>query len=362
MLLNESTQKHAVAHDAYWPGVPQAVLIYWKLENQNAREDTVDNDGPPTVNELITTLRRSHVSPKDVTTALTVVTPTLPPQIRQLLSQPETPSPRPRDRRQRFDATGRRLPPGPAPPRSWVEGSRHGKTKATNKERLYPHDINALPGMSNGMSRKLQDMCLRTMAREWEFIRIYESNNLAELPTGLRMLLLSHVAVYGPEEGVGAEGLNVLLHPTTEEGYKANNNDGFFRVDLSGWTGSDPATPEGIEWNAQWMKMKTLVVRCGFFLHEDSEYWEVERFTRDFRRMFMLQKYIARVRKGRWIEVVRDNWEAYDGFWKDGTEEGRRKQNQIDTFKVNWWTDEFEKIVGEAPMIQDVERRSVWEQ
>jgi hypothetical protein len=108
--------------------------------------------------------------------------------------------------------------------------------------------------------------------------------------------------------------------------------------------------------------MKSLVVRCGYVLHEDSEYWEVERFGRDFRRMFMLQKYLARVRKGRWIEVVRDDWEVYDGLWKDGTEENKRKRAQIEVFKVKWWTNEFSQILGEEPMIQDVERRSVWEQ
>lgn len=80
-------------------------------------------------------------------------------------------------------------------------------------------------------------MCLRTMARDWEFIRDYERNNLADLPIGLRMLLLSYVAVYGPEEGVGAEGLNTLLiHPDGGE-YNAENNEGFFRLDLSGSVG-----------------------------------------------------------------------------------------------------------------------------
>jgi len=66
--------------------------------------------------------------------------------------------------------------------------------------------------------------------------------------------------------------------------------------------------------------------------------------------------------KGRWIEVVRDDWEVYDELWKDGTEENKRKRTQIEVFKVKWWTDEFSQIPEEAPMIQDVERRSVWEQ
>ena len=80
-------------------------------------------------------------------------------------------------------------------------------------------------------------MCLRTMAREWEFLRNYESNNLADLPTGLRMLLLSHVAVYGPDEGVGVEGLNNLLTPANGDVQDIISNEGFFRLDLSGSVG-----------------------------------------------------------------------------------------------------------------------------
>ena len=128
------------------------------------------------------------------------------------------------------------------------------------------------------------------------------------------------------------------------------------------WTGNDSSLPEGIDWNTQWVKMKTLVVRCGYVLQEDSDYWEVERFARDFRRAFMIQKYLAKIRKGRWIEVARDDWEVYDRFWKDGTEESKRKRAHIEAFKVKWWTDELERISEEAPMVQDVERRSVWDQ
>lgn len=134
------------------------------------------------------------------------------------------------------------------------------------------------------------------------------------------------------------------------------------------WTGfpsiSPPEgiAPEGIDWDNQWVKLKMLIVRCGYVLHEGSEYWEVKKFTEDFRRMFLLPKYLARVRKGKWIEVVRDDWEAYDGFWKDGTEESKRKRGQIVAFRMKWWAKELNANVEEAPTNQDVERRSVWEQ
>ena len=224
-----------------------------------------ETDAPPSVNELIASLRRANVSFTTAAAPATVVTPTLPPQIRQLLSQPETPTPRPRDRRQRYDAAGHRLPPGPAPPRSWLE-SCHAPAALRKRERiagrLFPYEIAALPGISdqNG-GRRLQDMCLRAMAKDWEFIREYEKNNLAGLPTSVRTLLLSYIAVYGPEDGVGAEGLNdILVLPNHEEDAVydvGGNNEGFFRLDLSGSVGRSVSFRQLIEVSDLATKWKT---------------------------------------------------------------------------------------------------------
>ena len=113
-------------------------------------------------------------------------------------------------------------------------------------EQLYPSDVGHLPGFpaGEGKSRKLQDMCLRTMAKQWEYVREYERNNLADLPTRLRMLLLSNISVYGPDDGVGFEGLKSLLMLPLQNELERNtmhetgdNNDGFFRLDLSGAAG-----------------------------------------------------------------------------------------------------------------------------
>lgn len=116
---------------------------------------------------------------------------------------------------------------------------------------MFPSDVDHLPGLTQdgerlGKGKRLQDMCLRTMAREWDFVREYERNNLADLPVGVRMLLLSYIAVYGPDEGVGFEGLrNLLLYPPSEIGNgdweeekgEGEKNEGFFRLDLSGAIG-----------------------------------------------------------------------------------------------------------------------------
>ncbi|KAL2061593.1 hypothetical protein VTL71DRAFT_6970 [Oculimacula yallundae] len=211
--------------------------------NSNASSSSNHNDAHPTVNDLISSLRRSSISSKPP--SATVTTPTLPPQIRHLLSQPETPVPRARNRR--FDAYGRRIPPGPAPPRSWLEGSRHDPAAGRRSQaRLLPTDVRHLPGLPEDArkGRSLQDMCMREMAREWEFVREYEKNNLADLPSGLRMILLSYIAVYGPHEGVGFEGLkNILLPPPLEDGEMPDfdpgeRNDRLYRVDLSGAMGN----------------------------------------------------------------------------------------------------------------------------
>lgn len=64
------------------------------------------------------------------------------------------------------------------------------------------------------------------------------------------MLTLSYVAVYGPDGGVGSEGLSTLH--TTLEGAgttqsAGDNNDGLFRVDLSGLVGRPVSFKQPIE-------------------------------------------------------------------------------------------------------------------
>lgn len=79
--------------------------------------------------------------------------------------------------------------------------------------------------------------------------------------------------------------------------------------------------------------------------------------------MVLLQKHVARgVGKGRWINIEKDLWEAYDGLWRDGSEENKRKRNQFDILKGKLWTDGPGTMPDEAPIVQDIARRSIWEQ
>jgi len=102
-------------------------------------------------------------------------------------------------------------------------------TARRGEGRTLPNDVRYLPGLGEGKGEKtgkgLQDMCLWAMARDWEFIHEYERNNLGELPVGARMLLLSYIAVYGPDEGVVFEGLkSLLLHPDSENDSASTEN------------------------------------------------------------------------------------------------------------------------------------------
>lgn len=110
-------------------------------------------------------------------------------------------------------------------------------------ERLFPTELGHLPGLPADGGRRLDQLCMKAMAQNWEFIKKYEMNNLADLPTRLRILLLSNIAVYGPEEGIGFEGLKTMLVlPPTEDGVRRevadeDLNEGLSRLDLSGSVG-----------------------------------------------------------------------------------------------------------------------------
>lgn len=171
-------------------------------------------------------------------------TPTLPPNLRHLLSQPETPAPKPRWRNNQLDGNRRQSPAGPAPPNSWVLGNKCCSVKGRGKDqekRNCPTHISHLPGLVHENRNGLRELCLRSMARDWDFIQLYEMHNLASLPTWLRISFLSYVAVYGPEGGVGFIGLkNIAVFPQLENMASIKpdiHNEKFFRLDLSGAMG-----------------------------------------------------------------------------------------------------------------------------
>jgi hypothetical protein len=189
------------------------------------------------VNEILSNLRRAQISTDTRNDAGPVIAPTMPPNIRNLLDIPETPAPRPRGRR-RIDANGRRLPAGPAPPRSWLQSSIHAGTstlRAHDNNRIYPEDVGHLPNLPK--IPRLVGSCLMELATNWEYHKVYQQFYLPYLPTLIREALLSYVAVYGPENGIGSDGLESILGVSDIIDKDPERNDTFSRLDLSGSIG-----------------------------------------------------------------------------------------------------------------------------
>ncbi|RKF61253.1 putative tafazzin [Erysiphe neolycopersici] len=198
-----------------------------------------------TVNELIDSLRRSDLASIKASSSI-INTPTLHPDLRRLLAEPEIPPPRPRSRDYRHLNTNlRSIAAGPAAPRSWVSEQLQCHPclqKCEKIEHIRPFDINHLPGIYGVPSSSLRENCLKQIARNWNFLQVYEKHHLANIPSRLRSTLLSYLTVFGPESGVGFSGLkNIIVFPKSnidECSARYIHNENFSRLDLSGAIGS----------------------------------------------------------------------------------------------------------------------------
>ncbi|KAF6813736.1 tafazzin [Colletotrichum sojae] len=168
------------------------------------------------VNELLADLRRSSPAVSGrVTPTASVATPSVPPSLREILRLPDTPLPAPR-RVPRFDATGRRVPPGPPPPRSWLS-SRQSSTyvyraHADTARRPGGGPVEGLPGAYEPDKGSFADLLLRRMALNWEFHRDYDLHYLHALPSRVRSSLVRYVGAWY-EGGLSASDLRIILIP-----------------------------------------------------------------------------------------------------------------------------------------------------
>ncbi|KAI1761118.1 hypothetical protein GGR53DRAFT_45095 [Hypoxylon sp. FL1150] len=213
------------------------------------------------VNQLLANLRRSSVRQNGVqnqnqnhdSNNFAMATPTVPPSIRQILQIPETPAPAPR-RPQRRDASGRRAPPGPPPPRSWVSlaQSRHVPTDFLKAASAGYIEHWPLPGAYTPGAGSLIDQVLRRMAVDWEQQRQWNKFYLYTLPSRLRTALLGYISEYY-EPGVSAKDLRlVLAGPADEElaqyGVEKPDlailNGDVFYLDLAGSVGKSVTVKE----------------------------------------------------------------------------------------------------------------------
>ncbi|KAI2635380.1 hypothetical protein GGS21DRAFT_515535 [Xylaria nigripes] len=192
------------------------------LRLSSSSQSTSEHHGL-SVNERLANLRRRTLNPHDAqaSSSLSAATsPSLPPTIQHILQLPEAPAPLPR-RPQRRDRNGRRLPPGPPPPRSWTVPSQ--SPYATSSSILRSNGSGTrirhwpMPDVYTPLEGGLIDMVLRRIALDWDQQRDWNRFYLYTLPSRLRSALLGYVSEYC-SLGVSIMDLRlVILGPPEDE-------------------------------------------------------------------------------------------------------------------------------------------------
>ncbi|CAN8102889.1 unnamed protein product [Discula destructiva] len=190
------------------------------LSSSSAAHNGTHNDDHErlSVNSLLASLRRPRLNGDTPTPSVAdIAAPSVPPQIREILRLPEPgPAPPPR-RRARFGprlvgTDGRRLPPGPPPPRSWLSTSRHDPRLDFSDSTVDDFERRLIPGLYRPGYGSLVDIVLRKMTLDWDFQRCYNVYYLCSLPDHTRMALISNLAtIY--EAGLSLSDLKMILLP-----------------------------------------------------------------------------------------------------------------------------------------------------
>ncbi|KAG6001622.1 hypothetical protein E4U21_004001 [Claviceps maximensis] len=204
---------------------------------------------PKSVNELLANLRHSAAGSLTSSQPPPTASPSVPPAIREILQIPEHPSPPPRRpaARQRFDIDGRRLPAGPAPPRSWV--LRHSVLDNVENSLSRSLRINyssldstALPGAPLPHAGSLIAITLKSLAVDWDIHRVYNQYHLYSIPSHLKSALIRYVGL-SSEDGISLIDLRTILLPpecdykVDELDNQASANSEVTCLDLSGSIG-----------------------------------------------------------------------------------------------------------------------------
>ncbi|WEW57107.1 hypothetical protein PRK78_002567 [Emydomyces testavorans] len=214
----------------------------FKSRNDGAQSDE------HTVNDLIQRLRQVQLSKRqvqNVVDAAQVTAKSMHPSIRNILELPETPPPRPRPGLRPQTGTRRlRRTPGPAAPLSWLSPTTNSETPLNNGSESgsyrgeFRRCLDQLPGIDIPPERSLQHAILKVMARNWDWHLVYDGVFLSELPTHVKQLLLSYVAVYTKHAAMGPkmEGLKPLFMDRALDGELEAHPD-VARLDLCGALG-----------------------------------------------------------------------------------------------------------------------------
>lgn len=213
-------------------------------QNDQSRQAAGSTD--PSVNDLISHLRRTQTSHESPARAPSFVSPrSVHPSLRNLLHLPETPPPRPR--RTVFGSRPIRPIPGPPPPASWLSGDTENSSSSAQHDAVdfihedVTHRLDRLPGIAFPGERSLVHTLLMSMARNWCWHLDYDGYFLAQLPSHMKQLLLSYVSMhsYGPEIRDRMKGLKPLFladfdNPEIGHGTTATAGDAtIIRLDLT---------------------------------------------------------------------------------------------------------------------------------
>ncbi|KAK8059612.1 hypothetical protein PG996_009542 [Apiospora saccharicola] len=167
-------------------------------------------DHARSVNDILTDLRRSNVNSTGASHVIPQNAPSVPPNIRHIFQIPDAPAPPPR-RPQRRGLNGRRLPPGPPPPRSWLALSQSRHAPSANQHPAASHIQNwPLPDAYYPEDGSLVDLTLRHMATDWVTQRDWNRFYLYTLAGGMRSALLHYVSTLH-EAGVSAADMRLVL-------------------------------------------------------------------------------------------------------------------------------------------------------
>ncbi|KAK3997377.1 hypothetical protein QBC44DRAFT_354877 [Cladorrhinum sp. PSN332] len=183
--------------------------------HNHGHTDNNNNNKQRSVNELLSNLRLSQGTS----------TTTVPTAVRQALNR------------------GRRLPPGPPPPVSWLyQQASSPSVKPTSRAAIEYGGAKhlqqrPLPGGRMPVKGSLIDVTLRQFAKSWDWQKQYCQYVLYQLPAHLRSALLSHLT--RERQGVTISDLSIILLPPppesdfdSEDTVPAENLD-FHRLDLT---------------------------------------------------------------------------------------------------------------------------------
>ena len=172
------------------------------------------------------------------------IPPTLPPAIRGILRLSEAPALRPRrPERRRLSYAG------PAAPRSWVSTGAHlaAIRKAQQYGESQARKQRPLPGTYLPPEGSLVGIALKQFAIGWSFQKSYCRYCLYDLPTHLRVALLTYLSIWNPD-GVSLADLQLLLLPPVADDDKgledpverlspSSVNELFHHLDVTGSLG-----------------------------------------------------------------------------------------------------------------------------